>query len=159
MKYQPNRNYNSNDDVMTPLSLCVKIIHHLKPTGIILEPFKGTGNFLKACPEMIYCEQKENNSFENFTGCVDWIITNPPWSKIRYMLEKSCQVSNSHIVFLVTVNHVFTKARIKITDKYNFKLKEILYVQTPKEWPQSGFQLGFIHWEKNYDGLVYIDKL
>jgi hypothetical protein len=159
MKNQPNRDYKSNDNVMTPLPLCKQIINYLKPTGKILEPFKGTGNFLKACPQMIYCEIEENKPFENFNDRVDWIITNPPWSKLKIMLEKSCQVSDKHIVFLVTVNHVFTKARIRLTDNYNFKLKEILYIDTPKEFPQMGFQLGVIHWEKNYNGLVYIGRL
>jgi len=159
MKSQPNRNYISNDDVMTPLSLCQDIINYFKPSGIILEPFKGTGNFLKACPSMIYCEMVEGKPFEEFDGRVDWIITNPPWSKIKTMLIKSCQVSKKHIVFLMTINHVFTKARIRITNDYNFYLKDILYIPTPKEFPQMGFQLGVIHWEKNYKGLVNILNL
>ena len=159
MKNQPNRNYKSNDNVMTPLYLCKQIIRYFNPSGVILEPFKGSGNFLLACPKMIYCEKDEGIPFENFNKQVDWIITNPPWSKFKVMLEKSFQISKKHVVFLVTVNHVFTKARIKLAKKYNFNLKEILYVPTPKEFPQMGFQLGVIHWEKGYKGKVYIGDL
>ncbi len=160
MKNQPNKNYNSNDDVMTPLNLCEKIINYFKPAGTILEPCKGSGNFLQYLPkDSLYCEIKENKPFENFNNNVDWIITNPPWSKVRLFLEKSCQCSNKHIVFLITVNHVFTKARIRITNNYSFYLKDILYIDTPKEFPQMGFQLGIIHWEKDYNGQVNIKYL
>ena len=161
MKNQPNRNYKSNDSVMTPLPLCKRIVKYFKPDGTILEPCKGTGNFLKYLPKnrTDYCEIEEGKPFENYKGKVDWIITNPPWSKMKIFLEKSCQVANKHIVFLITVNHVFTKARIRITKQYNFNLKEILYIETPKEFPQMGFQLGLIHWEKNYTGATIIKDL
>ncbi|RLG10262.1 hypothetical protein DRN73_08195 [Candidatus Pacearchaeota archaeon] len=159
MKYQPNRNYKSSDEYMTPIYLCKQIIDYFKPNGLILEPCKGTGNFLKACPKMIYCEQKENKPFEKFNKKVDWVITNPPWSKFKFFLEKSFSVSNYHVVFLVTINHIFTKARVKLARNYNFGLKDILYIDTPKEFPQTGFQLGVIHWQKDYKGLVNIKKL
>ncbi len=161
MKSQPNKDYKSDDDVMTPLSLCKRIVDYLNPDGTILEPCKGTGNFLNFLPKdrTDYCEMKEGKPFENYEEKVDWIITNPPWSKMRIFLEKSCQVANKHIVFLITVNHVFTKARIRITKQYNFGLKEILYIETPKEFPPMGFQIGIIHWEKNYTGTVTIKDL
>ena len=85
MKSQPNRNYKSDDVVMTPLSLCKRIVEYFNPEGTILEPCKGTGNFLKYLPKdrTIYCERDENIPFETFAGKVNWIITNPPFSKMR----------------------------------------------------------------------------
>ena len=47
MKSQPNRNYKSDDEIMTPEYLAEALVNHFKPNGKILEPCKGTGNFLK----------------------------------------------------------------------------------------------------------------
>ena len=47
MKFQPNRDYKSNDEVMTPLKMAEKIVKHFNPTGKILEPCCGDGSFLR----------------------------------------------------------------------------------------------------------------
>ena len=130
------------------------------PDGTILEPCKGTGNFLKYLPKdrTIYCERDENIPFETFTGKVNWIITNPPFSKMRLFLQLSFKCSN-HVCFVMTINHVFTKARIRDMKENNFGLKEILYIDTPKEFPQMGFQFGIVHYERNYKGATMIKDL
>jgi len=112
MKSQPNRNYKSNDRVMTPLSLCKRIIDYFNPDGFILEPCKGTGNFLKYLPKerTFYCEQDEGKPFEDFTKKVNWVITNPPWSKMRLFLNLSFKCAN-HVVFVMTINHSFYKSK------------------------------------------------
>jgi len=160
MRSQPNRNYKSDDAVMTPLSLCQRIVDYFNPDGTILEPCKGSGNFLKYLPKdrTSYCEMDEGIPFETYTGKVNWVITNPPWSKMRIFLNLSFKCAN-HVVFLITINHVFTKARIRDMKENNFGLKEILYVDTPKEFPQMGFQLGIIHYERNYKGATIIKDL
>jgi hypothetical protein len=158
MKYQANRNYISNDCIMTPDYLCKLCCNHFNPQGKILEPCKGTGNFLKYLPNSDYCEINEGKDFLQYNKKVDWIITNPPWSKIKLFLEKSLIISDN-IVFLLTINHIFTKARLRLIEKHGFGIKEILFVDTPKEFPQMGFQLGFVYLMKNYNGLTYIGKL
>ena len=50
MRSQPNRDYVSNDDIQTPLALARRLVAHFQPTGKILEPCRGHGNFLKARP-------------------------------------------------------------------------------------------------------------
>ena len=145
MKYQPNRNYNSNDKVMTPDSLCKDIVEHFNPKGKMLEPCCGTGNFLKYLPkDTLWCEIDKGKDFFEFNKKVDWIITNPPWSEIKPFLEHSLELANN-IVFLITVNHLYTKARIRLIKEHNFEIKEIYLLETPKEFPQSGFQLGAIY--------------
>lgn len=47
MKCQPNRNYKSDDVVMTPEDLAKKLIKHFNPKGKGLEPCRGTGNIWK----------------------------------------------------------------------------------------------------------------
>ena len=142
MKNQPNRNCKSDDVVMTPEPLCKEIVEHFKPTEKILEPCKGTGNFLKYM-KADWCEINEGKDFFDYDKKVDWIITNPPWSQIRPFLKHSMKVADN-IVFLVTVNHLWTKARIRDLKESGFWVKEILLLDIPKEFPQSGFQLGAI---------------
>ncbi len=144
MRCQPNRDYISDDVVQTPAELAGRIVKHFKPKGKILEPCKGDGNFLNYLPGAFWCEIKEGRDFFEWNRRVDWIITNPPWSQIRAFLQHSMLLADN-IVFLMTVNHVWTKARIRDVYTSGFGIKEICLVEMPPSFPQSGFQLGAIH--------------
>lgn len=144
MKSQPNRNYVSNDDVQTPVHLAGRIVRHFNPKGKILEPCCGQGNFLRHLPGAFSSEIKQGTNFFDWRERVDWIITNPPWSQIRAFLRHAMVIADD-IVFLMTVNHVWTKARIRDIYEYGHTIKEICLVEMPESFPQSGFQLGAIH--------------
>ena len=151
MKYQPNRDYVSNDVVQTPLHLAKRIVDHFKPSGRILEPCRGDGHFHRYMPGAFWCEISEQRDFFDWKEPVDWIVTNPPWSQIRPFLQHSMSLAND-IVFLMTVNHVWTKARIRDIYGSGFAIKEICLVEMPVEFPQSGFQLGAIHISRGWKG-------
>lgn len=153
MKSQPNRDYVSNDVVQTPVDLAKKIVDHFRPAGRILEPCRGEGNFLQHMPGASWCEIKDGRDFFDWDQQVDWIVTNPPWSKIRTFLQHSMNHA-SDIVFLMTVNHVWTKARIRDIKTAGFGIKEIYLVEMPPEFPQSGFQLGAVHVSKGWNGDI-----
>ena len=144
MKFQPNRDYVSNDVVQTPIPLAEMIVKHFKPSGRILEPCRGQGNFLRFMPGAEWCEISEGRDFFAWTEKVDWIVTNPPWSLIRPFLQHSMEVADN-VVFLLTVNHIWTKARLRDINRAGFRVREILLVSSPPEFPQSGFQLGAVH--------------
>lgn len=164
MKCQPNSNYKSDDVVMTPQPLADAIVNHFRPTGDILEPCKGTGAFLNAfrayshetcrLSDIDWCEITEGRDFNQHPPDeVDWIITNPPWSQIRSFLQRSMQISDN-VVFLMTINHAWTKARIRDVREAGFGIKEIATCDTPKSFPSSGFQLGAVHWQRGWDGPI-----
>lgn len=182
MKFQPTKAQKGNDDVQTPPELASLIVHHFKPSGAVLEPCCGTDrNFEMALRERIDAQVfaadiKDVRGMEpwpankNFLGCPpplrfsgepwDWIVTNPPWSKIRPFLAQAMKLADN-VVFLITVNHVFTRARVRDAAAAGFALKEILLVDTPKKesgWPQMGFQLGAVHWQRGYSGPVTIGR-
>ena len=138
-----------NDRIMTPLSLCRKMVKHFKPSGRILEPCCGSGNFLKAMPTADWCEIDKGKDFMEAFGHWDWIITNPPYSKYRAFLNKSMDVANN-IVFLQLINATFYKARLRDMFAHNFGIKEIWCIDTPKEFPQFGFQMGCIYYKRGY---------
>jgi len=158
MKYQPNRNYKSSDLIMTPPFLTKAVVEHFKPLGKVLEPCKGTGNFLQFLPNAEWCEITEGRDFFDYNKKVDWIITNPPWSKIRNFLIHSMEIA-LNIVFLITVNHLWTRARIKKIKEMNFGIKEICLIDAPKEFHNTGFQLAAIHLQKGYKGLIILSDL
>ena len=153
MKYLKN-NTIRNDVVMTPEYIAKSIVHYFNPQGLVLEPCKGTGNFLKYLPkDTLWCEIKKGKDFYDFKGKVDWIVTNPPWSKVRKFLIKSMIVSDN-IVFLTTIVHLWMKARLKDIKDNGFGIKEIVIMDTPKSFPQSGFQLGVFHLQRGYSGVI-----
>lgn len=152
----PPRNTPDKDIVMTPEYLAIDIINHFKPTGKILDPCRGTGAFYNNfnTDTKDWCELAENKDFFTYSKKVDWIITNPPWSKIQKFLEHGMTISKN-IVYLTTINHYTTKRRIRDMISARFSLKEIYCVATPKkEFPQLGFQLGAIHTQKDWDGDI-----
>lgn len=149
MHYQPSPNVNRNDVVFTPNELAEKIVNHFKPSGSILDPASGEGVFLDLMPGADWCEISKGRNFFEWTKHVDWIVTNPPWSKIREYLQHGYEVADN-IVYLITVNHVFTKARIREMRKAGFGIKEIFMFDTPSNFPQSGFQLGAIYWKRGH---------
>lgn len=158
MKHQPNRDYVSDDVVQTPPELARRIVRHFRPTGAILEPCRGEGNFLRWLPGAAWCEIKEGRNFFHWNQPVDWIVTNPPWSQIRPFLQHSMRLAKD-IVFLMTVNHVWTKARIRDMKEAGFGIREICLVEMPEEFPQSGFQLGAIHIQRAWRGGIRLSDI
>ena len=158
MKYQPNRDYVSNDVVMTPISLAEKLVNYFEPKGKGLEPCCGSGNILRFLKNADWCEIEKGRDFFDYTSKVDYIFTNPPFSKFRKFLTHSLQLADD-IYFLITINHLWTKARLREIKNNGFGIKEILIFDTPKEFPQTGFQLGMVHLKKNYEGDIKFSEL
>jgi hypothetical protein len=159
MRYQPNRDYVSNDAVQTPVDLARRLITHFKPEGKILEPCRGNGNFFRLLPAGTeWCEITQGRDFFDWQTPVNWIITNPPWSLIRSFMGHAMKVSDN-VVFLLTVNHVWTKARVRDIQEAGFGLKEIALVEMPPTFPQSGFQLGAVHVARGWSGPITLSDL
>lgn len=164
MKLQANINYKSDDVIMTPLNLARKIINHFKPQGTILEPCKGSGNFVIAIKEydknlkVYWCEINEGKCFFDFDEKVDWIITNPPWSKIKSFLNKSLSLADN-ICFLFTINHLWTKHRLNNIKTKGFGIKEICLFDTPRNFPPLGFQVGVVYLKKGYIGDIKLTEI
>lgn len=155
---------NGNDVIMTPDELAFNIVQHYKPYGLILEPCSGEGSFIRAFEKFglkyEWCEIERGRNFLDFKKSVDWIITNPPWSKTRVFLKHSYTISNN-IVFLITINHILAlSARWRDMHEAGFGVKECLFIKTPpKPWPQSGFQLGAIYLQKDWCGPTTWSKI
>ncbi len=164
MKNQPNRDYVSNDVVQTPVRLCRDLVEVLPLFGEVLEPCAGEWHFVQALKEhpavkeVHECEISRGADFFAWQKPVDWVVTNPPWSQVRPFLKHAMQVANE-VVFLMTINHAWTKARLRDVKEAGFALKRIYLVDMPKEFPSSGFQLGALHYSRAWHGPVEIGNL
>lgn len=158
MKYQPNRDYKSDDVVMTPTDLAKDLVEHFNPNGKGLEPCRGTGNIWKQLKNADWCEISENKDFFEYWEPVDYIFTNPPWSQIRKFLLHSYELADN-IYMLFTINHLWTKARLKDMKDNGFGIKEICLFDTPKNFPQSGFQCGMVYLKKGYNGDIKLSSI
>ncbi|MDO5706108.1 MAG: hypothetical protein Q4G49_13720 [Paracoccus sp. (in: a-proteobacteria)] len=94
----PGPNGHEADLVFTPRALAAEIIadlgRHLQ--GDVLEPARGDGAFFDAFPDRVtphWCELAEGSDFFAWTQRVDWIVTNPPFSRFRDFLVHAMKVT------------------------------------------------------------------
>lgn len=158
MRFQPNRNYRSNDEIQTPRQLAKALVRKLAPVGRILEPCAGEGAFLDEMPGASWCEILQGRDFLSWSAKVDWIVTNPPWSRIRTFLQKSFEIADN-VAFLMTVNHAWTKARLRDASNACFGIRRIIIFETPRSFPQSGFQLGMVVYQRGWSGAIQLEEL
>ncbi len=148
---------NIADKVYTPEPWALDMIAHFKPTGTILEPCKGKGVFFDNLPEpKLFCEIDEGIDFFEYSGKVDWIISNPPYSIFDPWLDHSLTVAND-IVYLIPVNKVLSSLK-KLRKIYAFGgIAEIRYYGTGRDagFP-FGFPVGAMHFKRGYDGPMHI---
>ena len=153
MQLNPNKNTPDKDIVYTPRELALNIIDHYHPTGKVLDPCKGDGAFSDQIADCLWCEIELGSDFMDWTDPVDWIISNPPWSKMREFLAHGMEIANN-IVYLTSINHYTTKRRIRDMYAAGFGIKEFYLVDTPKCFPQSGFQLAAVHTQRGHKGSI-----
>jgi hypothetical protein len=154
--FVPNKNTPDKDIVMTPPCLAIDIIRHFSPTGRILDPCRGEGAFYDNYPtaNKDWCELSEGKDFFDYKEKVDWIITNPPWSKIRDFVEHGMTLSDN-MVYLITINHFTTKRRMRDIIQGGWGIKEFYCVETPpKPWPSLGFQVAAVHLQRGHSGNI-----
>ncbi len=121
----------------------------------VAQPIRDSATDSPCTTRVAWCEAKRHRDFFTWQHPVDWIITNPPWSQIRRFLQHALSLAD-HVVFLFTINHLWTRARLGDVKAACFGLKEIVLVDTPKTFPPSGFQLGAVHLHRGWTGPVML---
>ncbi|MBO9406183.1 transcriptional regulator [Shimia sp. R9_1] len=149
------------DKVYTPRQLAAEILSQFSLFGRILDPSKGDGAFFDQFPAHVdacWCELECGVDFFAWEQKVDWVITNPPWSKFRAFLEHAMRVSDN-VAFLAPLTHFSTKARVRDIRKAGFAMRKIIYVPTPVEWPASGFQLAAVWLQRGWSGACEVQHI
>jgi len=157
----PARNSPLADIVYTPRSLAKAVIDHHSLTGVVLDPCRGDGAFYDQFPGHVdarWCEIVEGRDFTQWQAPVDWIVTNPPWSKFRDFLVHGMHVAEN-VVYLAAFNHYGTKARQADIRRHGFGIRSILFVPTPQGFPHSGLQLCAVWLQRGWKGPCRMEEL
>lgn len=150
----PTKNGPELDVVYTPRMLAHSVVGHFKPTGTILEPCRGSGHFYDAFPSNAtkhHCEIDEGLDFFDWHEPVDWIISNPPWSQFRAFNVHAMGLAKN-IVWIIPLVHFSGKARVRDVREFGFGFRQIVLLDTPRDWPQGGYQLAAFHLKHGYAG-------
>lgn len=150
---------NPNDVVFTPDWLAKQICESFNIEGVVLEPCKGEGVFLKYLPQdSLWCEITEGRNFFDFSQKVDWIVTNPPYSDFNRFLEHSFALSEN-VVLLVPLAKMF-KSMGTLQTVYNYGGAVSIHTLPSSK---AGFPFGFpsavFHIKRGYKGHTEIKML
>ena len=159
----PATNCPAQDLVMTPPELAAVVIGHFagRMSGTVLDPARGQGAFHDRFPvhlERDWCQITENRDFLDWQQPVDWVMTNPPWSRLRDFSRHAMRIA-PNIVWLAPLTNLTTKARLRDLDEAGFGIAELVLIDTPKGWPQSGFQLVAAWLRKGHSGGWSVTRL
>lgn len=149
---------NPNDKVMTPHTLALKLIKMtpLKKGDFVLDAFSGKNAFYSQYPSFVkkdWCEIDNKRDFFDWDKKVDWVgPTNPPYSKIKTVLEHSCKIANKGIAFLIGVMNMGPN-RIKMLEDNGFGITK-MHLCNVKGW--FGKSLFFIA-EKGKKSIISYD--
>ncbi len=128
---------NPNDKKMTDRPLALHCINMIKLVhgDMVLDPFMGDGAFYDQYPDIVkkdWCEIDKGRDFFNYHKKVDWIISNPPYSKINEVFEHSVNISNKGIALLIGIMNL-SPQRCKVLQDGGFGITKI-YLCNVRGW-------------------------
>lgn len=137
---------NPNDVFLTPIS--VVNIHlellkkYVESNDIIFDGFYGTGNYYNAFSSYFqnnptdFTEITLNKDFFEYDKKVDVICSNPPYSLINKVLEKSVALRPHTISYLIGMMN-FTNKRTEYMNNNGYYLAEIHFTKINKWFGMS----------------------
>ena len=149
---------NNNDIFYTPSDLvldCLKLID-IKDDDILLDPFFGNGAFFNEFPrknKKEWCEIEKGVDFFKYNKKVDWIISNPPFSKLTQVLEHSTDICKKGFGLIMMTTALSVK-RINDIKKKGFYIIKIHWFSV-KSW--FGFPCVFVVFSREGEKLFDID--
>lgn len=155
---QPNRTGKATaaDSVQTPPHIAKLVVEHYNPSGTLLEPAKGNGNFLTHLPkeDTDWCEITKGRDFFNYHYPVDWIVTNPPYSIYDKFLEHCFEVADN-VVLLVPLAKAFKSLSVERLVQQYGGLKEIWLIGSGTSCGFGfGFPTGCLYYKRGYTGKI-----
>ena len=149
---------NPNDKKKTPRELALKLINMtpLQKGDFVLDGFSGKDAFYSQYPSYVkkdWTEIDRGRDFFNWNKKVDWVgPTNPPYSKIKQVLEHSCKIAEKGIAFLIGMINIGPN-RIKLLEDHGFGITHF-HICNVSGW--FGKSLFFIA-QKNKPSIITYD--
>ena len=148
---------NPNDVFITPLALAKTNIDMIKTkkNWCWYDPFKNSGSYYNQFPteNKKWSEILENKDFFEFNEEVDVICSNPPYSMINKVLEKSVELKPKVISYLLGINNLTAK-RMEFMEKHGYYITKIHMCKVFK-W--FGMSL-IVVWEKGGESILSYDR-
>ncbi len=141
----------TNDIFYTPNELVIQLLKETPYSydDSILDPFYGEGAFFNCFqslsnqnPNNNWLEIEKGKDFFKYNIKHDWIISNPPFSKITEVLKHSLKIANKGIGYIMP-SYSLSYSRIKLMHKFGFNIQKTVYFNNPKEW-SIGFQMIYV---------------
>tara|TARA_Y100000748_G_scaffold303987_1_gene311151 strand:- start:232 stop:747 length:516 start_codon:yes stop_codon:yes gene_type:complete len=154
---------NPNDVFITPLELAkthIDMIHnqlfYVNTGDCWYDPFKNSGSYYNQFPHenKKWSEILENKDFFEFNEEVDIICSNPPYSMINKVLEKSVELKPKVISYLLGINNLTAK-RMEFMEKHGYYITKIHMCKVFK-W--FGMSVAVV-WEKNGKPIISYDRV
>lgn len=143
------------DIVFTPDWVAQDMVSFFQPSGVILDPCKGDGVFLKYLPPAEWCEIREGKDFYAWHKPVDWVFGNPPYSQFSKWLDHSMSIAQN-ICYFIPLTRLFNSGFfIKRTMKWGGIAHMRYYADGGELGWNIGFAIGAVHFKKDYSGPMY----
>ena len=148
---------NANDVFITPLSLAKKAIDMVeyKPDDIWFDPFKNNGSYYNQFPNenKVYTEILEQKDFFDFNENINIICSNPPYSLMDKVIEKSIELQPHTINYLIGIGNL-TARRIEMFEKAGYGLTKMHMCKVFKWYGMSVI----VQFEKGKDNVITYDR-
>lgn len=153
------------DVFYTPIKLVKNHLNFIKEfvdnNDVILDPFYGKGiyynNFDEFFPKCTYdyTEIEMGRDFFTYNKSVDVIVSNPPYSCINKVLEKSIELNPHTISYLIGLMN-FTTSRIEFMNKAGYFLAKIYFT---KVYAWFGISMIVVFTKKVSKNCVDFDRI
>jgi hypothetical protein len=148
----------ANDVFITPLELAKKQIDYISVNEgeVWLDPFKNSGNYYNQFPtaNKEWTEILEGKDFFAYDKHVDVICSNPPYSMIDAVLQKSVELKPRVISYLIGINNLTCK-RIEFMNNHNYGLTRLHFCKVYKWFGMSVI----VEFELDKENVISYDRV
>lgn len=107
----------------------------------VLDPFRGGGAFWRHLPDgSPWDEITDGRDFFARVEPVDWIVSNPPWSKVDEVLDHSARLCRRGFAYLLA-SHAITPRRLERLAGLGFRLSSLRLVKVWRWYGMSAFSI------------------
>ena len=147
-----------NDIFITPIQLAKINIDMIEYNieDIWYDPFKNNGSYYNQFPNdnKKWSEILENKDFFQFNEKIDIICSNPPYSIIDKVLEKSVELKPRVISYLIGINNL-TPKRMEYMESKGYYIIKLHICKVFKWYGMSVIVL----WEKDKKSIINFDRI
>lgn len=147
-----------NDVFITPLKLAKYNIDMIEynEDEIWYDPFKNNGSYYNQFPNenKKWSEILEERDFFTFDEKVDIICSNPPYSMINKVLEKSVELKPRIISYLIGINNL-TPKRLEYMENNGYYITKLHMCKVFKWYGMSMI----VVWEREKKAIISFDRV